>query len=50
MAKACLGGGYDLTDNISESSLLPIGSVVLDLGCDRTCDFCQTPTYTIGYV
>ncbi|MFB2924330.1 MULTISPECIES: radical SAM protein [Aerosakkonema] len=29
--------------------LLPIGSVFPDLGCDRKCDFCQTPTYGTGY-
>jgi 2-oxoglutarate ferredoxin oxidoreductase subunit alpha len=22
---------------------------MLDLGCDRKCDFCQTPTYRVGY-
>ncbi|MBD2185574.1 radical SAM protein [Aerosakkonema funiforme] len=27
----------------------PSGSVMPDLGCDRKCDFCQTPTYQIGY-
>ncbi len=30
-------------------NLLPIGAVMLDIGCDRHCDFCQTPTYRIGY-
>lgn len=50
VAKACLGGGNDFADNLSESSLLPIGSVMMDLGCDRTCDFCQTPTYGTGYM
>ncbi len=29
--------------------VVPIGSVVADIGCDRTCDFCQTPTYGTGY-
>lgn len=29
--------------------ILPVGSVIPDLGCDRTCDFCQTPTYKLGY-
>ncbi len=28
---------------------LKIGSVITDIGCDRRCDFCQTPTYKIGY-
>ena len=26
-----------------------IGSLVPDIGCDRKCDFCQTPTYGNGY-
>lgn len=30
-------------------ALAPIGAVMLDLGCDRKCDFCQTPTYRLGY-
>jgi hypothetical protein len=30
-------------------NLKPIGSVMLDLGCDRHCDFCETPTYGLGY-
>ncbi|OSO94229.1 radical SAM protein [Cylindrospermopsis raciborskii CENA303] len=50
VAQACLGGGNDFADNLSESSLLPIGSAMFDLGCDRTCDFCQTPTYGSGYL
>lgn len=29
--------------------LLSIGSAVLDHGCDRHCDFCETPTYKLGY-
>ena len=29
--------------------LLPCGSVLFDIGCDRNCDFCQTPTYNLGY-
>ena len=29
--------------------LLPQGAVFPDLGCDRKCDFCQTPTYKTGY-
>ena len=31
------------------SSLKPVGSVMLDIGCDRHCDFCETPTYRLGY-
>ncbi|MFF5676065.1 radical SAM protein [Streptomyces hygroscopicus] len=30
-------------------SLKPIGVSMLDLGCDRHCDFCETPTYRLGY-
>ncbi len=29
--------------------LVPIGSVFTDIGCDRKCDFCQTPNYRLGY-
>ena len=29
--------------------MLPIGAVMLDHGCDRRCDFCETPTYKLGY-
>ncbi|MBG6090569.1 radical SAM protein [Actinomadura viridis] len=29
--------------------LKPIGVSMLDLGCDRHCDFCETPTYRLGY-
>ena len=29
--------------------LKPIGSIFLDMGCDRHYDFCQTPTYGTGY-
>jgi len=28
---------------------LPIGAAMLDHGCDRHCDFCETPTYKLGY-
>ncbi|MBD2385989.1 radical SAM protein [Cylindrospermum sp. FACHB-282] len=27
----------------------PVGAVFPDMGCDRKCDFCQTPTYKLGY-
>ena len=43
----CLGTQYwegDVPEN-----LLPIGSAIVDIGCDRKCDFCQTPTYKLGY-
>jgi hypothetical protein len=29
--------------------VVPIGSVVADIGGDRQCDFCQTPTYGTGF-
>ncbi|GLY02737.1 MULTISPECIES: hypothetical protein [Actinoplanes] len=29
--------------------LKPVAGVMLDVGCDRHCSFCQTPTYRIGY-
>ena len=28
---------------------LKIGSIITDIGCDRHCDFCQTPKYRLGY-
>lgn len=31
------------------TELLPIGTLILDHGCDRHCDFCETPTYKLGY-
>lgn len=30
-------------------AFLPIGAAMLDHGCDRKCDFCETPTYGLGY-
>lgn len=29
--------------------LAPVGAMIFDQGCDRKCDFCQTPTYGLGY-
>jgi len=29
--------------------LLNVGSIISENGCDRSCDFCQTPTYRLGY-
>ena len=43
----CLGTQY--WEGPIPENLLPIGSLIADLGCDRKCDFCQTPTYRIGY-
>jgi hypothetical protein len=46
VVKQCLGAEY-------RGFILPkgtlIGSVFPDIGCDRRCDFCQTPRYHIGY-
>jgi hypothetical protein len=47
IAKQCLGTEYLEVD--FPDSKLPVGSVFADLGCDRHCDFCQTPTYKLGY-
>jgi len=43
VARDCLG----VLPNVQ--GLVPIGSLVADIGCDRTCDFCMTPTYGTGY-
>ncbi|WP_199315587.1 radical SAM protein [Aerosakkonema funiforme] len=47
VVKQCLGREYWAPEG--EISILPMGSVFVDLGCDRKCDFCQTPTYGTGY-
>lgn len=47
VAKQCLGQEYSEEPFIED--LVPIGSVYPDIGCDRKCDFCQTPTYTSGF-
>ena len=47
VSRECLGQEYSEEPFIEE--LVPIGSVYPDIGCDRRCDFCQTPTYTSGY-
>jgi len=47
VVKQCLGTEYKglpLPENP-----WPIGSIFTDIGCDRTCDFCQTPKYRLGY-
>lgn len=43
VAKECLG----MLPNFQGK--VPVGSLVADIGCDRTCDFCMTPTYGTGY-
>ncbi|NER24570.1 MAG: radical SAM protein [Symploca sp. SIO1C2] len=47
VARECLGTQYWM-DPFPEH-LKPIGSIFPDMGCDRHCDFCQTPTYGTGY-
>ncbi|OLT61350.1 B12-binding domain-containing radical SAM protein [Moorena bouillonii] len=47
VARQCLGTQYWM-DPFPEH-LKPIGSIFPDIGCDRHCDFCQTPTYGTGY-
>ena len=43
----CLGREY--WAEAFPQELTPIGSVFSDIGCDRKCDFCQTPEYKLGY-
>ncbi len=47
VVKQCLGTEYWSFE--FPDTLLPIGSVFTDIGCDRQCDFCQTPQYRLGY-
>ena len=47
VARECLGTQYWM-DPFPEE-LKPIGAIFPDMGCDRHCDFCQTPTYGTGY-
>jgi len=41
--------GYEYWEGTLPDELLPIGSVMADIGCDRHCDFCETPLYKLGY-
>ncbi len=41
--------GYEYWEGGLEEKLKPIGTVVLDHGCDRHCDFCETPNYKLSY-
>jgi len=43
VARDCLG----TLPNVQ--GFVPVGSLVADIGCDRTCDFCMTPTYGTGF-
>jgi hypothetical protein len=45
--KQCLGTQHKNLPLPKER--LKIGSIMTDMGCDRQCDFCQTPTYHLGY-
>lgn len=47
VTKQCLGDEYWSLE--FPEALSPIGSVFTDIGCDRHCDFCQTPKYRLGY-
>ncbi|MGB3511816.1 MAG: hypothetical protein WBA93_21785 [Microcoleaceae cyanobacterium] len=47
VVQQCLGKEYWRSPFPEE--LLPMGSVFIDAGCDRKCDFCQTPSYKLGY-
>nr|VFK10784.1 MAG: hypothetical protein BECKLPF1236B_GA0070989_10163 [Candidatus Kentron sp. LPFa] len=43
----CLGTQYSGTS--MPKNRLKLGSVMTEIGCDRHCDFCQTPDYRLGY-
>ncbi len=47
VARQCIGSEYRGLNLPQEQTL--IGSVFTDIGCDRKCDFCQTPRYHLGY-
>ncbi len=47
VVKQCLGTEYRGLQLPEENTL--IGSVFTDIGCDRKCDFCQTPNYHVGF-
>ncbi|RKZ39653.1 MAG: radical SAM protein [Gammaproteobacteria bacterium] len=47
VVQQCLGTTYKDLRLPKEGAL--IGSVFADIGCDRKCDFCQTPNYRLGY-
>ncbi len=47
VVKQCLGTEYRGLQLPDENTL--IGSVFTDIGCDRQCDFCQTPNYHVGF-
>lgn len=41
--------GMEYWETSLPANQLPIGSVMTDIGCDRHCDFCETPLYKLGY-
>ena len=47
IAEQCLGLHYKGLPLPAQG--LRMGSIISDIGCDRSCDFCQTPTYRLGY-
>jgi hypothetical protein len=47
VVRQCLG--KEFWSDEGEVPLSPVGTVFPDIGCDRKCDFCQTPTYGTGY-
>nr|VFK61392.1 MAG: Radical SAM superfamily enzyme YgiQ, UPF0313 family [Candidatus Kentron sp. UNK]VFK69132.1 MAG: Radical SAM superfamily enzyme YgiQ, UPF0313 family [Candidatus Kentron sp. UNK] len=47
VVEQCLGRDYRGLKLPTESTR--IGSVFPDIGCDRKCDFCQTPNYHLGF-
>ena len=51
VAQQCLGREFpSAVDKLDAmAAMFPQGAVFPDLGCDRKCDFCQTPTYKTGY-
>nr|VFK06924.1 MAG: hypothetical protein BECKLPF1236A_GA0070988_1000527 [Candidatus Kentron sp. LPFa]VFK23087.1 MAG: hypothetical protein BECKLPF1236C_GA0070990_1000325 [Candidatus Kentron sp. LPFa] len=41
--------GTQQEDRLLPGEPLKVGSVMTEIGCDRHCDFCQTPSYRLGY-
>jgi hypothetical protein len=41
--------GHDLFEYAKGNLDKNVSSILFDVGCDRKCDFCQTPTYKMGY-
>lgn len=47
VVKQCMG--QEFWAEVTPEYLVPLGSVFMDIGCDRKCDFCQTPSYRLGF-